>query len=414
MADNAATAEVLGKVQPGSGSPMANAPAMPLDFGCTTTDRIEDVEAIWRRFSAAGVLSPGQDYDFVKLWVSARGVSPADQLYIVGSLDGTPLALLPLHRTARGGIRVLSWFPGTHVGCNAPLVDQARLAALSAVRQAEFWRRLFGSLRGADLVYLRAVPLGPDQVFAALGDQTQVEILYRSQFDNWEACNGTQRSKSRRKHDRQQGEKLDALGRVSFGTIEPGDPSAPMVLETMFRQRAARFAEMGIKDPFAASDVLRFYQQTVQPGSGVAIKLHVLRLDEDIVAVRYNVVFGEKLFCLISSMSVDPKIQGGSPGKQCLLRVMQSVFDEGFRTFDMGAGFTDEKRHWCNVQIELAHYYFPLSLRGRVVVAGHRFWQSSRARIKADPRLAKLAKAIRARLQRTPPKSVAASDEPSD
>ena len=77
MANSAATAEVLGKVRPGSGSPMANAPAMPLDFGCTTTDRIEDVEAIWRRFSAAGVQSPGQDYDFVKLWVTARGIPSA-------------------------------------------------------------------------------------------------------------------------------------------------------------------------------------------------------------------------------------------------------------------------------------------------------------------------------------------------
>ena len=55
----------------------------------------------------------------------------------------------------------------------------------------------------------------------------------------------------------------------------------------------------------------------------------MLRLNGEIVAVRYNIVHGDRMFCLISSMSDDPAIQNGSPGKQCLLRVMQTVFDAG-------------------------------------------------------------------------------------
>ena len=157
---------------------------------------------------------------------------------------------------------------------------------------------------------------------------------------------------------------------------------------------------MGVPDPFAPVDVARFYHESVQPGSPVEVKLHVLRLNGEIVAVRYNIVHGDRLFCLISSMSDEPAIQPGSPGKQCLLRVMQSVFDEGYRVFDMGAGFTDEKRHWCNVQIGLSNHYVPLTLKGRAIVKGHATWQEARAKIKANERLLKLAKSVRAVLQR--------------
>ena len=114
----------------------------------------------------------------------------------------------------------------------------------------------------------------------------------------------------------------------------------------------------------------QIYDATVAPNSGVDVRLHVLRLNGEIVAVRYNVVHGDRFFCLISSMSDDPAIQGGSPGKQCLLRVMQTVFDQGARIFDMGAGFTDEKRHWCNVQIPVRQHYIPLSAIGSVSASG--------------------------------------------
>ncbi len=409
MADSVATADLLVKTRSDSSVPLA---AWPLALTVTSSNRIEDFEAIWRRLEAGGIESPGQSYDFIRLWVAARTIAPADQLYVVGSLDGAPVALLALQRRHRNGARMLSWFPESHVGCNGPVVDAARLGALTVFRQAEFWRRLLGGLGGADLLFLRAVPVVP--IYAGLGEAVPVETLYRSQFESWEACNVAQRSKSRRKHDRQQGEKLAALGCVSFEVVAAGAPAAPRVLVTLFRQRAARFSQMGVADPFSPVDVARFYRQTVEPGSGVMVKLHVLRLDGEIVAVRDNVVLGDKLFCLISSMSIDPGIQAGSPGKQCLLRVMQTVFDEGFGTFDMGAGLTDEKRHWCNVQVDLAHHYVPLTLKGRAMVAGHRLWHSARTRIKANARLLKIAKGLRGALQRPPAKSATTGEDAAD
>jgi CelD/BcsL family acetyltransferase involved in cellulose biosynthesis len=365
---------------------------------------LHDIEAaapLWRRLEAGEIESPGQSLGFTRAWVAAQGIAPDDQFYVVAEMEGEPVALLPLWRRRVRGVTLLTWFPGAHVGCNAPLVDIARLARLGSVERAALWSAMLETLAGADLIYLKSVPqftVDGGDLFAELGRSVAAETLYRAQFSSWDEADKTQRSKSRRKHDRQQGERLDALGAVSFEEVRNG-PEARGILDVMFRQRAARFVEMGVPDPFTEPGIRAFYDASAAPDSGIDIRLHVLRLDGAIVAVRYNVAHGTRLFCLISSMSDDPTIQTGSPGKQCLLRVMQSVFDAGTRTFDMGAGFTDEKRHWCNVQIPVRQHYVPLTTLGSVAGEAHRTWQVVRQRIKSNERLRGIAKAVRSRLQ---------------
>jgi CelD/BcsL family acetyltransferase involved in cellulose biosynthesis len=139
------------------------------------------------------------------------------------------------------------------------------------------------------------------------------------------------------------------------------------------------------------------------------VRVHTLRLDGEIVAVRYNIVEGERMFCLISSMIDCERLQTGSPGKQCLLRVMQGVFEQGMRVFDMGAGFTDEKRHWCNVQVPLRQHYVALTPQGAAVGMLHRSYHQLRAKAKAHAgvkqRLRQVSQALNSALGRNKPKS---------
>lgn len=362
--------------------------------------RIDEVAATWTALEAAQIESPGQSSAFTRAWVAAFGIAEDDQFYLTAEVDGEPVALLSLWRRRVKGVRLLSWFPGPHVGCNAPLVDAARLATLGSVERAALWSAMLETLEGADLIYLKSVPQlfveGAD-IFAELGESIEAETLYRAQFASWDEANTTQRSKSRRKHDRQQGERLEALGQVAFEEVRAGPESLP-ILDTMFRQRAARFVAMGVPDPFAEPGVRAFYDATLSPEAGIDVRLHVLRLDGEIVAVRYNIAHGERLFCLISSMSDDATIQTGSPGKQCLLRVMQTVFDSGYRLFDMGAGFTDEKRHWCNIKLPVRQHYVPLTTLGTVAAKGHLGWQVLRQRLKANKAVMAAVKAVRGRM----------------
>jgi CelD/BcsL family acetyltransferase involved in cellulose biosynthesis len=371
--------------------------AAPPAVTVTLSHGIEEVEATWRQLAAEGIESPGQSYDFIRLWIEARKIPARDQLFVVASSNGLPMALLPLWRRHQWGGSVYSWFPGTHVGCNAPLLDRKRFAAMAPGERAAFWQAVGRGIGGADLVYLPAVPqlaYELEHPFAGLGRPVPGETLYRAVFSSFAEADAAQRSKSRRKHDRQQGDKLAAMGEVGFEEVQPGVATRPIVDE-MFRQRAERFAVMGVPDPFAAPDIARFYRETLAPGSEVGARLHLMRLDGRIVAVRYSIAAGDRLFCMISAMSDDPAIQPGSPGKQCLLRMMQTIFDEGFRVLDMGAGFSDEKRHWCNVQIALDSRYLALTAKGRLMLAAHGFWQQTRQRIKANDGLYRLARRVR-------------------
>ena len=151
------------------------------------TSQIEDVEDIWRGLSARSIESPGQSYDFIRLWVAHRKVPRADQLYVVGSIDGMPVVLLPLHRKRVYGLRVLTWFPGANAGCYAPIADYDRLAALGVEGRCRLWTAMTDALSGADAVYLRSIPVavgGHDGLFDELGATLAVETLYRSQYSS--------------------------------------------------------------------------------------------------------------------------------------------------------------------------------------------------------------------------------------
>lgn len=370
--------------------------------------RIADAAEPWALLERAGLISPGQSLAFVASWVTAHAIAEADQFYLVAEIDGAPLAVLPLWRQRRNGLSVLGFFPGSHVGCNAPLVCPQRMVGLGPDGRRELWQRLLERLDGADMVALEAMPqtmIGQD-LFIDLGRSAPGDTLYRAEFASWADADRLQRNKSRRKHDRQQGDKLAALGETSFEAVGNG-PEAIALLDVLFAQRAARFKAQGIANCFADPEVVRFYRAISAADSGVDVLLHVLRLNGDVVALRFNVVFRQQIFCLISSMSDDPAIQGGSPGKQCLLRVMQTVFDAGYSAFDMGAGLTDEKRHWCNVALPLRNHYVPLTLAGRVSARLTQGWSMLRQRIKSNPHLMKLLRKLRAG-------SAAASSAPVD
>jgi CelD/BcsL family acetyltransferase involved in cellulose biosynthesis len=386
------------------------------EITAVVSDDLEAVEATWRRLQAGGIESPGQSFDFIRLWVEGRHIARQNQRYVVGCIDGEPVALLPLHRKRVNGVPVFTWFPGANVGCYAPVASYGRLAAIGPVARSLLWKTMFAQLDGADAVYLRSIPVevgGHAGLFDELGVTLAVETLYRSQYASWEECDRLQRSRTRRKHDRQQGDRLAAMGEIGFEEVRNGS-DIDHAIEIMFRQRSARFKAMGIRDTFVRDGLIDFYRDAAGAGSGVDVRLHVLRLDGDIVAVRYNIVHNDRMFCLISSMSDDPAIQGGSPGKQCLLRVMQTVFDDGIRVFDMGSGFTDEKRHWCNVQAPLRQHYIGLTPQGAVIVKAHRLFQKSRAAIKANPQLKAAVRTIRQAFDRATGAGGPAASEKSE
>lgn len=365
--------------------------------------RLDEVEPVWRSLEANGIISPAQSFDVLSLWARHFRIPQEDQVYLVGIARGRAAALLPLWRTRIYGLRTLTWMTGEHFGAHAPLVDRDTLSVLTPEERALFWKRMLGLMPNADVLHLAAVPaeLALATGFAAATESVAADYLYRSRFPDWATCDAERRDKHRRKVDRQQGTKLAALGAVEFCEIGPGSEAAAL-LDTMFSQKATRFAAQGIKDPFSDSAVRAFYKAVLAPGSAVDGLLHVLRLDGDPIAVRCNVRIGAALYALISSMSCCERVRAGSPGKQNLLRVMQTAFDAGVATIDMGKGPSDEKRLWCNEIVPLSDHYAPLSGLGRICLPGLMARRRARETIKGNPQLYGLARRARSLIARRP------------
>jgi CelD/BcsL family acetyltransferase involved in cellulose biosynthesis len=358
------------------------------------THDIEDVKDQWLRLEAQGLESPGQSFDFIKAWIKRFEIPASACLFITGSLRGKVVALMALRRHKYLGANILCWFPGEHVGCNAPLIDHKGFATLGSEEKRELWRQMRRAMIGADLVLLDKVPQLEGDHFANLGKSVAAETLYRSEYESWEMCDRTQRNRSRRKHDKQQGAKLSALGKVGFEELTAADNYSD-ALSTLFRQKSFRFADWGIKDPFADEKVRQFYDDIFRGDGSLGGKLHVLSLDGEIVAVRYNLVHGKRNFALISSMSERGELRPGSPGKQNILRAMQAIFEAGFEICDMGEGYSDEKRHWCNVKIPLRTHYIALGKKGELIASLHRLKQRLRKAIKGNERAFSFFKRLR-------------------
>lgn len=292
------------------------------------------------------------------------------------------------------GLSAVTWLTGDHLGMSAPLIDKAAFAMMTNFDRHQLWSRMIQLPLDADTINLSNVPTdialltGLSAFFASI---PAADRVFRARFANWEACDGAQRNKHRRKIDRQQGAKLNALGEVRFDTIRAGE-DADTVIDTMFAQKAARFREQGIPDPFVPPRVRDFYKDVFHSAGGV---LHVLQLNGEIIAVRYNLPADGGLFCLISSMTTCGTTQAGSPGKQGLLRVMQTAFEDGHTFLDMGRGENDEKRQWCNEQIEIAHYGHALTLLGHLAQFGQQINEQVRTRIKGNRDWFDLAKRLR-------------------
>ncbi|MBU1174597.1 MAG: GNAT family N-acetyltransferase [Alphaproteobacteria bacterium] len=359
------------------------------------TDSLKEVETVWRVLEAKGIDSPGQSYDFIRIWTETFDIPRQNQAYVAVEIAGRPLLVLGLERRRRHGVEILTPFAGSHVGVNAPLIDRDRMALLSDEDRRVIWSRIRSAL-GADILRFGRV-LKSDLASLPGASALPSDCLFRTEFTSWQACDSQQRTRSRRKHDKQQGQKLSAMGDVTYEDI-PGTSDASAAIDVLFADRAARFAEQGIRDPFAPPAVRAFYRTVFRERDTLRGHMQVLRLNGAIVAARYNLIAGNRMFCLISSKSPDRTLQPGSPGKQILVHVMQSIFEQGITSFDMGAGLTDEKRHWCNVELPLVEAMMPVTPKGRLYAALVGTIPTLKARIKGNEKLFALAKAFRARL----------------
>jgi CelD/BcsL family acetyltransferase involved in cellulose biosynthesis len=206
--------------------------------------------------------------------------------------------------------------------------------------------------------------------------------------------------KKRRKKYRLGQRKMEEMG--GYRLVHGDDPdTANTLLEAFFLQKAARFDKQGKLDVFARPSVRESFRRlVVTPGEKgrPLLRLSAIELADG----RYGALAGVTrknghLICQFGS--IDEQMAGEySIGEFLFYHLIEEACADGEQLFDFGIGDEAYKRSWCD-QIT-THYdcYLPLTAKGRAVGLALRGATAAKQRIKAQPKLDRIARAVQRRL----------------
>jgi len=359
-------------------------------------------EALWRSLEAdpAVLATPYQRFDWVAAF--ARTAPGADlRIVVLRDAAGRPRVLLPLVVAREGGATVARVVGEKHANYHMPLFASREAAAMPPEDLAEALHR-FGRDAGIDVFALshqprfwdgapnplhhRAEPAPSDAYGLILGPDP--ESTLKRVFS----------SDARKKLRAKERKLVEAFGPLACRRAETPE-DAERVLAAFYVQKAARFAAMGLADPYADPAVRDFLARAASPAGGSAIEVTSLVATETgrIFAVFAGAVDAQRYSGMFTAFDADPAVSRSSPGDILLHHLIGDQTARGRRTFDLGVGEARYKSSICDETIALGEVVLPVTLRGQAFALRTRAVARLKRRIKRDPRLMALVTRLRRR-----------------
>ncbi|MEH3148158.1 MAG: GNAT family N-acetyltransferase [Methylobacterium frigidaeris] len=361
-------------------------------------DGLAAAEAVWREAEARPdvLMTPYQRFDWVAAYAAAVGPGEClrPRVAVLRDPGGRLRLLIPLGLRREGGLLVARPIGRRQANFHMPLFASREAAVLPAADLAAGLRRL-GRVLGADAFLFSHQPRVWDgclNPLAAFGEPAASDAFGLALGTDPEAAVRRAFSGDARKKQRQKLARLVA----SHGPVEhrrPADEAGLAAgLDAFLTQKSARFAQLGIPDPFRARAAREFLGALCRPGpdgASPAAELHVLVAPESgrIFATFMGAVDGRRFSGMLTSFDGDPEIARSSPGDLLLAALIRDQTARGRTVLDLGIGEARYKANVCDETIAIVDAVVP------VTVPGHAYaWAAGRAlrlkrRIKRDPRL---------------------------
>jgi len=357
------------------------------------------VEPVWRALEAdpAILATPYQRFAWISAFVEAE-VGPGSSarqaaLRIVVLRDGAgrPRVLLPL-AVSPGPVRVARVIGGSHANYHMPLFA-CREAAMAAPEDMLDALARTGRTAGIDAYDLGHQPRFWDGVanpFAATGLPCASDAYGMLLGPDPEATRKRAFSADARKKLRSKERRLvDAHGPVEH-RVAASPEAVEGILQAFYAQKAARFAAMGVADPYAEPAIRRFVAlASARNGSDPAVEVHALvaRDSGRIFATFGGAVDVHRFSGMWTSFDGDADVSRSSPGDLLLHHLVGQQTAAGRRAFDLGVGEARYKANTCDETIALVRTVVPVTLRGHVFAQAAAVSARAKRRIKRSPRL---------------------------
>jgi len=369
------------------------------------------LEADWRALEADALVTPYQAYDWVRPFATTIGCAEGMEFRFVRVEDsqGGLLALFPLVITRRLGTRFAEFVGGKHANYHMALYRPGFAEALDAAATRQLLQEIGAAIGGIDALFLINQPTAwqgianPPALLAAGQSPSRAYKLALVSGDG----EGTLR-RSMSKHAR----KKMTTKRNRFAEYGPSElvqarseAEIERVLDAFLAQKAARFAQMGVPDPFAAPAIRSFLREGAigHPGRPPAIELYSLDLAGRSVATYVGAVQGKRFSGMATSFDLLSETARTSPGEILLVELIKHKCNAGLAMFDLGVGEARYKTTVCDDSDELVDTFFPLTTKGRAYASYSQAKRALKRRIKASPLALKTAQRVLGLLKRRKP-----------
>jgi CelD/BcsL family acetyltransferase involved in cellulose biosynthesis len=326
----------------------------------------------WDALASSGVASPYQSRRWVEGFIAHAG--EAGDHHALITLRGESGALTGLFpfvlRQGKLG-RTASFVGDKHANWHMPLMAPALSASLDTARSHRLLREIGALLPDIDAFTFINQPKswnGAPAPLACLAAWAGTQPAYGLDIsEGGEAAMARAMSKHARKNLRNKRRKLDEMGRLTL--LQARSTSEIELVSASFaRQKAERFAELGIPDPFAAPGMMDFLRSGAE-GEAPALVWHALMLEERPIAVFVGAVDAGRYSGMATSFVADPEIARYSPGEALLAELITAQAQAGRRMFDLGVGEARYKSSFCDLVEPVVETVMPLTARGHAIMA---------------------------------------------
>lgn len=361
---------------------------------------LDAVEALWRGLEAdpACLATPYQRFDWVRAYAGATIAPEALRIVVLRDAAGRPRILMPLVVARTRGVTIARGLGDDHANYHLPLFAARDAAAVPAEDVIAALCQI-GRASGIDLYALGHQPRtwdGAVNPVAIRGEAFPSDGYGMMLGPDPESTLKRAFSADARKKLRSKEKRLvEAHGPVAYRTAADR-AEAERYLAAFYAQKAARFAAMGIDDPYA-DPAIRAFLAAATDGERPAVEIHALVLEATgrVLATFGGAVDGARYSGMMTAFDADPEIARFSPGDLLLHHLVRDQTARGRRAFDLGVGEARYKASICDETIPLVAVMLPVTLRGHVYgLVATRLTRLKR-RIKRDPRLFALAGRLR-------------------